>query len=113
VNGDTAAAFQALGVAGVIPADLAARLSRATMFLRNVQSVLRATLEGDNALAEAAETPEGVLRSVAKASGTLSTAQLQAELEKTEAWVYERFQEMIEAPAAMLPATDAPPAPTR
>lgn len=113
LHGDTAAAFVALGSAGVISAELSGRLARATLFLRNVQSVLRATLEGDTALAEAGETPEGLMRSVAKASGTLSTAQLKAELEKAEAWVYERFQEMIEAPAARLPATDAPQAPTR
>ncbi len=100
LNGDTAAAFQAIAAAGTIAPDLAGRLARATLFLRNVQSVLRATIEGETATAD---TPEALLRGVAKASGTLSTAQLKAELEKTEAWVYERFQEMIEAPAANVP----------
>jgi glutamate-ammonia-ligase adenylyltransferase len=104
IQGDTAAAYEALGKAGVLSADLAGRLARATLFLRNVQSVLRATLEGDSATAD---TPEVLLRSVAKASGTLSTAQLKAELEKTQAWVYERFQERIEEPASHIPAPES------
>lgn len=107
ITGDTAAAFQAIGAAGILEPDLAGRLARAALFLRNVQSVLRATIEGDTATAD---TPEALLRGVAKAAGTVSTTQMKAELEKTEAWVYERFQEMIEVPAARVPppASHAP-----
>ncbi|MBM3507331.1 MAG: bifunctional [glutamine synthetase] adenylyltransferase/[glutamine synthetase]-adenylyl-L-tyrosine phosphorylase [Alphaproteobacteria bacterium] len=97
LQGDTAAAFDALGKAGVLAQDVAGWLSRAVLLQRTVHGWLRACLIDD---LDPEQAPPALMAAMAKAAGASSGKQLAAELVQTQAWVYQQFRTRIEAPAA-------------
>ncbi len=93
LNPDTAGAYGALGKAGLLPAETAARLGRAVLFQRTVQAWLRACLREEP---DSTSVPPALLEAAARVAGTTSTRQLMAELVQTQAWVYQIFKDTIE-----------------
>ena len=97
LQADTARAFDALGAAGALPGEIAARLGRATLLQRNVQAWLRACIREEP---DSDSVAPALLEAAARAAGTTSTRQLLADLVQTQAWVYEIFKQRIEDAAS-------------
>ena len=92
----TAEAFRHLAAAGVLPAELAGDLIRATLLMHDVQGLLRLTVEGPF---DEATASEGLQRALAQAGASENLPALREELARTQDWVHQRFREFIESAA--------------
>ncbi len=85
--------------AGFIAADDAERLSAARLLLSDVQSVLRLTLNGDEAAFDESKAPEGQRRLVAETEGARDFAELRARIEAETAAARAIYRRIVEEPA--------------
>ena len=112
----TREAFEAIGQAGLLPAETADFLIGASALLRDIQSFLRLTV--GNAFDET-QAPEGLKAALAKATGQLDFASLRNNLMATAEGVMNSYAGIIDTPARHLRAirgetgASAPPNPSQ
>ena len=85
--------------AGFIAAADADRLCAARLLLSDVQSMLRLTLDGDEAAFDEARAPEGQRRLVAKTEGAADFSDLRARIEAETAAARAIYRRIVEEPA--------------
>jgi len=85
--------------AGMIARDDAERLRSARLLLSDVQSVLRLTLNGDEAAFDESKAPEGQRRLVAETEGARDFADLRRRIEAETAAARAIYHRVVEQPA--------------
>jgi glutamate-ammonia-ligase adenylyltransferase len=94
---NTTAAFECLADAGALAPELAEELIAATVQARNIQGLLRLCSEGRF---EEESAPDGMRSALARAGKAPDFDSLRRHLVRTQAHTLERFERLIEAPAA-------------
>ena len=74
-------------------------LRETRLLLSDVQSLLRLTLDGDEADFDEAKAPEGQRRLIADTEGARDLAELRARIEREAAAAYAIYRRIIEEPA--------------
>ncbi len=92
--GDTISVFEAAGAHGVVDADTARELAEATRLWRNLQGILRLTVEGEVAGEEAMRSVRGV---VGQAGGKLVFDALVESMDEAAARVTRHFDTLLAA----------------
>lgn len=104
LTGNTAEAFERLGTAKVLSPEMADSLSGTTRLWRAIQWILRLTVDGGFD----PETAPAALKSrLAMSAGVRTLEDLDRIIEQRGAEVRAAFEELIDRPAAQLPAVDA------
>jgi glutamate-ammonia-ligase adenylyltransferase len=101
---DPLAALARLTEADLIRREHAARLSRAYRLFTDLQGLMRLALDGSEADFDEDTAPEGLRRLLVKAADAQSIAELKQQVIAAARLAYEVYVEIVERPAAALPA---------
>ena len=99
---NTTGALKGLADAGVIAPEIAEELIGAMRLWRNVQGMMRLSLEGDF---DEESAPDGLRAALARSAGVEDFETLRGTMVETTERIHRRFMEIVETPAAELART--------